>query len=73
MAELKFKNGKLKIMHITDTHLDDDNIEMSVWLINEACKKEMPDIAIITGDNVHNDDDPNKTKAYIDKLMNVCE
>ena len=63
MAELKFKNGKLKIMHITDTHLDDDNIDMSVWLINEACKREMPDIAIITGDNVHNDDDPNKTKA----------
>ena len=27
MAELKFKNGKLKIMHITDTHLDDDNID----------------------------------------------
>ena len=73
MENLKFKNGKLKIMHITDTHLDDDNIEMSVWLINEGCKKEMPDIAIITGDNVHNEDDPKKTKAFIDKLMNVFE
>ena len=73
MENIRFKNGKLKIMHITDTHLDDDNIEMSVWLINEAVKREMPDIAIITGDNVHNDDNPEKTKAFIDKLMNVFE
>ncbi len=73
MEQLKFKNGKLKIMHITDTHLDDDNIDMSVWLINEACKKECPDIAIITGDNVDNKDDPNKTKTHINKLMNVFE
>ena len=73
MAELKFKNGKLKIMHITDTHLDDDNIDMSVWLINEACKKELPDIAVITGDNVDNEDDSNKTINHIDKLMKVFE
>ena len=73
MANLKFNKGKLKIMHITDTHLGNDNIDMSVWLINEACKREMPDIAIITGDNVHNDDDPKETKKLIDKLMNVFE
>ena len=36
------KNGKLKIMHITDTHLDHDNIDMSLYLIEWACKKEMP-------------------------------
>lgn len=71
---LKFNaNGYFKIMHITDTHLEDDNIDISVWLINEACKKEMPDIAIVTGDNVQNCDDANKTKGYIDKLISVFE
>ena len=39
------KDGKLKIMHITDTHLDHDNIDMSLYLIEWACKKEMPDVA----------------------------
>lgn len=73
MEQLKFKNGKLKIIHITDTHLEDDNIDMSIWLINEACKKEAPDIAIVTGDNVQNCDDASKTKGYIDKLMNIFE
>ena len=53
MENIKFKNGKLKIMHITDTHLDHDNIDMSLYLINWACKKEKPDVAVITGDNVH--------------------
>ena len=33
-------------------------------------KKENPDIAVITGDNVDNEDDSNKTKNHIDKLMN---
>ncbi|MBQ8210490.1 MAG: metallophosphoesterase [Clostridia bacterium] len=67
------KNGKLKIMHITDTHLDDSNIDASVWLIGKACDKEMPDIVIITGDNVGNHGDISATKGYIDKLMSVFE
>ncbi len=71
---LKFNsNGKLKIMHITDTHLEDDNIDMSVWLMGEACDREKPDIAIVTGDNVQNCDDEKITKGYIDKLMNVFQ
>ena len=27
---IKFNNGKLKIMHITDTHMEDDNIEYTL-------------------------------------------
>ena len=72
MKQLKFRqDGKFKIMHVTDTHLDYDNIDMSLFLINEACKREKPDIAIVTGDNVQNCDDANITKGYIDKLMSV--
>ncbi len=67
------KNGKLKVMHLTDTHLEDDNIEASVWLIANACDRENPDVVVLTGDNVCNDDDPNKTKAYIDKLMSIFD
>ncbi len=67
------KNGKLRVMHLTDTHLEDDNINASVWLMAEACDREKPDIVIITGDNVQNCDDASITKGYIDRLMNVFE
>ena len=66
-------DGKFSIMHVTDTHLEDDNIDASVWLIAKACDKEKPDLVVITGDNVQNEDDANKTKSYIDKLMTVFE
>lgn len=69
---IKFnKDGNLKVMHITDTHLSADNIKASLWLIEQACKKELPDIAVITGDNVHNYDDASETKSYIDRLMAI--
>ncbi len=67
------KNGRLKIMHITDTHLQDSNARASIWLIDKACEKEQPDIAILTGDNVLNYDDSEKTKNYINSLMSVFE
>lgn len=71
---IKFNSGgKLKIMHITDTHLEQDNIDMSVWLMGEACSREKPDIVIITGDNVQNEEDAEVTKGYINKLMKVFE
>lgn len=71
---LQFNNdGKFRIMHVTDTHLDDDNVDASVWLIAQACDKEKPDLVVITGDNVQNCDDASKTKGYIDKLMSVFE
>lgn len=66
-------DGNLKIMHVTDTHLDADNIDASVWLIASACDKEKPDIVVITGDNVGNRGDISATKGYIDKLMSVFE
>ena len=66
-------NGKLKIMHITDTHIDTDNIDISLWLIAKACDKENPDIVVMTGDNVLNFDDANITKAYITRIMSVFE
>ncbi len=69
---IKFnKNGKLKIMHVTDTHIEDDNIDASLWLIEEACRREKPDIVIATGDNVLNYDDADKTKSYIDRFMAI--
>ena len=67
------QDGKLKIMHVTDTHLDFDNVDASVWAIGVACDREQPDVVVITGDNVTNKDDANETKALIDKLMGVFE
>ena len=66
-------DGKFSIMHITDTHLEDYNVDDSVWLIAKACDKEKPDLVVVTGDNVLNCDDASKTKGYIDKLMSVFE
>ena len=66
-------DGKFSIMHVTDTHLDYDNIEASVWLIGQACDKENPDLVVIGGDNVSNGDNADDTKYFIDKLMNVFE
>ena len=71
---MKFNtDGKLKVMHVTDTHLEDYNVDSSCWAIGYACDKEKPDIAIITGDNVQNCENPADTKVLIDKLMNVFQ
>lgn len=71
---VKFNSdGKLKIMHVTDTHIEDENIEYSLVLIREGCKKEKPDIVIVTGDNVLNYDDPEKTKKYIAEFMGIFD
>ena len=67
------KNGNLRVMHVTDTHLDSDNVDASVWLIGAACDREHPDIVVITGDNVENTGDKDYTKGLIDKLMGVFE
>ncbi len=66
-------DGNFRILHITDTHLEDYNVDASVWAIGEACDTEKPDIVIITGDNVENCNDAAQTKILIDKLMNVFE
>lgn len=66
-------DGNLRIMHVTDTHLEDSNVDATVWAIGEACDAEQPDIVIITGDNVKNCDDAAQTKELINKLMGVFE
>ncbi len=69
---IKFgSDGKLKIMHITDTHMEDENINYTLVLIARACDNEKPHIAIVTGDNVLNYDDAEKTKAYITRFMKI--
>ncbi len=71
---IKFNSdGKLKIMHVTDSHLGTDNVDASVWAIGKACDEEQPDIVMLTGDNVSNKDNPAETKALIDKLMGTFE
>ncbi len=67
------EKGNLRVMHVTDTHLEDANVDASVWLIAEACDREQPDIVVITGDNVENTGDKEYTKGLIDKLMGVFE
>lgn len=66
--------GKLKILHIADTHLNyDKHFDASIWVIAEACDVEKPDLVVLTGDNTHPNEDPEKTKKLINALMNIFE
>ncbi len=66
-------NGQLRVMHVTDTHYDFDNIEASSWLLAEACDREKPDVVIVTGDNVDNLENASDTKKLIDTLMSIFD
>lgn len=67
-------DGKLKILHIADTHLEfDKNYDASIWVIAEACDVEKPDLVVLTGDNVKPYDDPEETKKLINALMNIFD
>ena len=67
-------NGKLKILHIADTHLDNDkHFDSSIWVIANACDIEKPDLVVLTGDNTHPNEDPEETKKLINALMNIFE
>ena len=67
-------NGKLKILHIADTHLDNDkHFDSSIWVIANACDIERPDLVVLTGDNTHPNEEPEKTKKLINALMNIFE
>jgi 3',5'-cyclic AMP phosphodiesterase CpdA len=72
---IKFNsNGKLKILHITDTHLKlNHNFDPTIWLIENACDAEKPDIVMITGDNVVNCENAEDTKKMINALMNIFD
>ncbi len=67
-------NGKLKILHITDTHLNlNNNFDPTIWLVERACDAEKPDIVMLTGDNVVNCDNAEDTKKMINALMNIFD
>ena len=67
-------DGKLKVLHIADTHLNyDKHFDASIWVVAEACDVEKPDLVVLTGDNTHPNEDPEKTKKLINALMNIFE
>ena len=67
-------DGKLKILHITDTHLKlNHNADPTLWLVERACDTEKPDIVMLTGDIVLNCDDAEDTKKMINALMNIFD
>lgn len=70
---IRFRNGQLKIMHITDTHLASDNIDMSLCLIEQALDNEKPDIVVMTGDNVSAESDRASLFENSRRLMQVFE
>ncbi len=72
---IKFNsNGKLKILHITDTHLKlNHNFDPTIWLVEKACELENPDIVMLTGDIVTNSENAEDTKKMINALMNIFD
>ena len=66
--------GKLKILHITDTHLKlNHNFDPTIWMVERACDTEKPDIIMLTGDIVLNCDNADDTKKMVNALMNIFE
>ena len=65
-------DGRFTILHVTDTHLHDDNVQESVRLIAMACDAEQPDLAVLTGD-LAMEDTYEHTAALTDALMQVFE
>ena len=72
---IKFgSDGKLRILHITDTHLKHNhNLEPTIWMVEEACDAEKPDIVMLTGDIALNCESADDTKRLINALMNVFD
>lgn len=67
-------NGKLRVLHITDTHLKHNhNLDPTIWLVERACDTENPDIVMLTGDIVLNCENAEDTKKLINALMNVFD
>ena len=65
-------DGRFKILHITDTHLHEDNVEKSTRLIALACDTEQPDLVLLTGD-LAPEDTYEHTVKRTDQLMRVFE
>lgn len=67
-------DGKLKILHITDTHLKHNhNLDPTIWMVERACDTEKPDIVMLTGDIVLNCETEEDTKKLINALMNIFD
>lgn len=67
-------DGKLKILHMPDTHLKlNHNFEPTIWMVEKACDEEKPDIVMLTGDIVLNCENAEDTKKMINALMNIFE
>lgn len=67
-------DGKLKILHITDTHLKlNHNFDPTIWMVEKACDEENPDIVMLTGDIVLNCESAEDTKKLINALMNIFD
>ena len=67
-------DGRLKILHITDTHLKlNHNFDPTIWMVEKACDDEKADIVMLTGDIVLNCDNEEDTKKLINALMNVFD
>ena len=73
--EIKFSpQGKLKILHITDTHLKlNHNFDPTIWMVERAVDSEKPDIVILTGDIVLNCENADDTKKLINAVMNLVD
>lgn len=65
-------DGSFKIMHITDTHLNDRNMRPTLLLISNACDTENPDLVVLTGDIVMSDY-ITELKYRIASLMQIFE
>lgn len=72
-SSLKFKNGKLRIIHITDTHIGADNEEMTLCLIAQALDREYPDVAVVTGDTISSDCDRDEVFARTRRFMQLFQ
>ena len=70
---LAFKNGKLKIIHITDTHIGSDNEEMTLSLIGQALDREKPDVAVVTGDTISSDNNREETLERTRRFMKLFQ
>ncbi len=65
-------DGRFRILHVTDTHLHEDNVAESTRLIALACDVEKPDLVMLTGD-LAPEDTFEETAERVDQLMQVFE
>lgn len=70
---LRFKNGRFKIVQFTDTHICPQKIEsqVSLSLIKETAEVEKPDLIVITGDVVTGEPAIKGWNMILDVLKNT--